>query len=612
VLWAPLNTDPNYRVRDEHGLLVFARLRTTVTVEQAQHVMDGIARDLYTEFPASRGWNITVIPLQRFYSSIRSIRLALLALGAAVAFLLTIACANLSNLLLARSRVRANETVVRMALGATRGRVIRQLVVESMVLGSVGGVSGFLLARVTFGSLMAWAPVLPSFRPHALGLNYGTFAFAMTISVAASIAFGIVPAFRASPSAPALRLREAGRGAHGNRTDRVLRRLLVGGELAITVVLLAAAGLLLTTLRNLQSDRLGFGTAGIVTALVGSLDESHYRTESDTSTFYRQLFEQLRSTPGVESVTGAGSLPLRGLQGPGSPFEVHESLLSRPGQLPAADLLIVEPTYFKTLGINVVEGRGFEDQDDERHPTVAVINQSLARRLWPGQTPIGREVRPLDPIAGGRWYRIVGVVADSKERGVGTQPQPTIYRSYYQSVARFVFLLVRVRPFASTVALRNAVASVNHGLPVNDFQSLDAEIAASVATQRFSALLMGVFAGLGFVLACMGVYGVTSYSVAERTREIGLRIALGAAPRDIRRLILRETFTVAIIGLGVGVLVAAAVARYFHGLLYEVAPADPFALISPALLLLVVTILSAGIPTWRAMRVSPLLALRGE
>jgi len=613
LLWAPLNTDPNYRVRDDHGLLVFARLRDGVTLEQAQGAMNSVAEQLAAELPASRGWAITVKPLQRFYSSVRSIRLALLVLLGAVAFLLAIGCANVSNLLLARGTVRANETVVRLALGATRLRVIRQLIVESMLLGLLGGVAGFLLAQLTFDSLVALAPAIPSFRPRAIGLNYQTFGFAMVISTITSVVFGIVPAFRASRGEPNVRLHEAGRGGRGSRGDRMVRGLLVGGELAVTVVLLAAAGLLFTSLRNLQTDRLGFDTTGLVWAVVASLDETHYRSEADSSVFYRQLFERVRSTAGVEAVTGATDLPLRRFQGPGSPYDVRDRALARPDQQPTADLFVIEPTYFQTLGIAVVQGRGFTESDDERHPPVAVINQALARRLWPGEDPIGREVRPLDAIAGGRWYRIVGVVADTKERGVGTEPQPTIYRSYYQSLARFTYLLVRVHPSPSTMAaLKSAVASVSRGLPVNDFRSLDDAIAESVSTQRFSALLMSVFAALALILACVGVYGVTAYSVAERTREVGIRMALGAAPRDIQRLLLGEHLAVAIAGQVVGLLAAFALARYFRALLYGVAPSDPLGLAAPAVLLFVVTVVAAVVPAWRAIRTNPLVALRGE
>jgi predicted permease len=615
ALWAPINTDPNYRDRDDHNLLVFARLKDGVTLPQAQAQMDGVAQQLAREYPTtSAGWGITVWPLQRFYSSVRNIRQTLWVLLAAVGFLLLIACANVANLLLARATVRRKEIAVRLAVGATRSRLIQQLMTESLLLGVIGGAPGFLLARLGFKSMMAIAPYIPSFRPNAIQMDNEVLAFATVTAVVASVAFGLTPALRTSRLGFNDSLREAGRGTSGSRSDRLTRSLLVTSEIALAVVLVGGAGLLIESYRNLQTDRLGFNPDNILVSSFCCLDENHYRTQSDFSVYYSKLFERIRELPGVESVSGTDDLPLRQFQSSGSAFEVQGRPAAEPGSEPTADFFYVEPRYFETMQIPLVRGRGFTDQDNEHSASVVLINKSLAQRLWPDQDPIGQQLRPVVGDSSLRWYRIIGIVADAKQRGLGTEQRPTIYRSYYQSMGRYTFVLVRTRsdPMSMATAVQNAIASVDPRLPLGAVQTLNQQLAQSVSTQRFSMTLLVLFAGLALTLAGIGVYGVAAYMAAQRTHEIGVRLALGAQPADIVKLVLGEGLRLGLVGVLVGTASALALTRVMRNLLYGVSATDPLTFFAVSTVLVGVALAACYFPARRAARVDPIVALRFE
>jgi predicted permease len=615
ALWAPINTDPNYRSRDDHNLLVFARLKDGVTLPQAQAQMDGVAQQLASEYPTtSAGWGITVRPLQRFYSSVRNIRQTLWVLLAAVGFLLLIACANVANLLLARATVRRKEIAVRLTVGATRSRLVQQLMTESLLLGVMGGATGFLLARLAFKSMMAIAPYIPSFRPNAIQMDNEVLAFATVISVVASMAFGLTPALRTSRLDLNDALRDAGRGTRGSRRDRLTRSLLVTSEIALAVVLVGGAGLLIESYRNLQTDRLGFNPNNILVSTFCCLDEAHYRTPSDTSAYYTQLFERLRELPGVESVSGTDDLPLRQFQGAGSAFEVQGRPAAEPGSEPTADFFLVEPRYFETMQIPLLRGRSFTDQDNEHSASVVLVNKSLAQRLWPDQDPIGQQLRPVVGDPSPRWYRIIGVVADAKQRGLGTEQRSTIYRTIYQSTARYTFVLVRTHPdpLSMAAAVKNTIASLDRGLAFGVVQTLDQQLAQSVSTQRFSMTLLALFGGLALSLAAIGVYGVTAYTAAQRTHEVGVRRALGAQPADIVKLVLSEGLRLGLVGVVVGIACALALTRVMRNLLYGVSATDPLTFFAVSAVLVGVALAACYLPARRAARVDPIVALRFE
>jgi putative ABC transport system permease protein len=615
ALWAPINTDPNYRDRDDHHLLVFARLKDGVTLPQAQAQMDGVAQQLASEYPTtSAGWGITVRPLQRFYSGVRNIRQTLWVLLAAVGFLLLIACANVANLLLARATVRRKEIAVRLAVGATRSRLVQQLMTESLLLGVMGGATGFLLARLAFKSMMAVAPYIPSFRPNAIQMDNEVLAFATVTAIVASVAFGLTPALRTSRLDLNDALRDAGRGTRGNRRDRLTRSLLVTSEIALAVVLVGGAGLLIESYRNLQTDRLGFNPNNILVSTFCCLDEAHYRTPSDTSAYYTQLFERLRELPGVESVSGTDDLPLRQFQGAGSAFEVQGRPAAEPGSEPTADFFLVEPRYFETMQIPLLRGRSFTDHDNEHSASVVLINKSLAQRLWPDQDPIGQQLRPVVGDPSPRWYRIIGVVADAKQRGLGTEQRSTIYRTIYQSTARYTFVLVRTHPdpLSMAAAVKNTIASLDRGLAFGVVQTLDQQLAQSVSTQRFSMTLLALFGGLALSLAAIGVYGVTAYTAAQRTHEVGVRRALGAQPADIVKLVLGEGLRLSLVGVVVGIACALALTRVMRNLLYGVSTTDPITFFTVSAVLVGVALAACYLPARRAARVDPIVALRFE
>jgi predicted permease len=615
ALWAPLNSDPNYRNRDDRTLLVFARLKQGVTLPQAQSVMDGVGRQLAQEFPdTSAGWSITLRPLQAFYASVRNIEATIWVLFAAVGALMLIACVNLANLLLARASMRSTEISVRLALGATRGRVMRQLTTESVLLGLVGGAAGFLLARVTFPTLMAIMPYIPSFRPNAIRLDSQVLVFTMAFALAAGIAFGLVPAIRSSRQDLNRNMREAGRGAYGSRRGSLMRTIVVASEITLVVVLVASAALLGQSFRNLVTGPLGFNPSHILTVRLCCLDESHYTTERDVSAYYSMLFERLRSVPGVESVSGASDLPLGRFQGAGLPFQVRGEAAVDERDERTADFFYVEPSYFETLHIPIVRGRAITDLDTTDTLPVALVNESLARRAWPGQDPIGQELRMAASAgdAGRRWYRVVGVVADTRERGLGIDPQAAVYASYYQSMGRYTFLLIRTRPDPMSLApaIRKAIVSVNDRLPVDRLGTLEQQMADSVSAQRFSMVLVVLFAGLALSLGTVGVYGVTAYTVSQRTQEIGIRMALGATRVTVLAMFLREGMKLAAAGITTGALAAWGLTRFLQSLLYSIRANDPLILASVVACLTLVTLGACLVPALRATRVDPATTLR--
>jgi Acidobacterial duplicated orphan permease len=614
-VWTPLALDETDTSQRGHTLMVFARLKPGVTIPQAQSSMSALATQLEKEFPATNaGWGVTVGPLQRFYSDFGNTRTTLLVLLGAVGLLLLIACADIANLLLARATAREREIAVRVAIGATRGRLLRQFLTESLTLGTLGGLIGFVIAWLSFGPLLSLVPTIPSFRPHALRIDSQVFLFAMGISLLASVLFGLAPALRISKRDLHSWLREAGRGAKGTVRNRLIRDALVVGEISLAIVLLVGTGLLIKTLNNLRNDQLGFDSNHVYILNMCCLDNTRYPTTKEVGGFFKQLFDRVQTIPDAEAVALVSNVPQRAFDGAGSVIQLRGLPPPQPGHESVADPRFISPNYFETMKIPMRTGRALTLQDDIDHPPVAVINEAFAKKYFPGQDPIGQQFQMvvLQPL--GRWFTIVGIAADSRERGLGRDIRSTFYLSYLQNQIRGAVVLVRTKPGAqeTTNQVRAAVRTVNQDVSLNNPKTLDDTMAESLSPERFSVTLLSLFAILAITLASIGVYGVVSYAALQRTHEIGVRMALGAERRDVMRLVLGHGFRLACMGVLLGVLGSLAATRWLSSLLYGVSTKDPLTLLIVSVVLTVVALLACYIPARRAMKIDPLEALRYE
>jgi putative ABC transport system permease protein len=614
-VWTPLALDKAAPSQRGHLLMVFARLKPGVTIPQAQASMSGLAAQLEKEFPTTNaGWGVTVGPLQRFYSDLRNTRTTLLVLLGAVGLLLLIACANIANLLLARATAREREIAVRVAIGATRARLLRQFLTESVVLGILGGLVGFAIAWISFGPLLSLVPTIPSFRPKSLRVDSQVFLFAMAVSLLASVILGLTPALRISKRDLHAWLREAGRGAKGTIRNRLIRDALVVGEIALAIVLLVGTGLLIKTLTNLRNDRLGFDPSHVYTVNMCCLDNTKYPTPKEVGGFFQQLSDQLQTIPDAESVSLTSFLPQRVFDGAGSVIQLRGLPPPEPGHESVADPRFISPNYFETMRIPMKQGRALTLQDDINHPPAAVINETFARTYFPGQDPIGQQFQMVVLQPQGRWFTVVGVVADSRDRGFGRDTRSTFYLSYLQNQIRGAVVLVRTKPGAqdTTNQVRAAVRTLNQDVSLNNPKTLDDTMAESLSPERFSVTLLSLFAILAITLASIGVYGVVSYAALQRTHEIGVRMALGAERRDVMRLVLGHGFRLACLGVLLGVIGSLAATRWLSSLLYGVSTRDPLTLLLVSVVLTLVALLACYIPARRAMKIDPLEALRYE
>ena len=614
-IWAPLALDKTAPTQRGHTLMVFARLKSGVSIPQAQASMSILADQLQQEFPATNaGWGVTVGPLQRFYSDQGNTRTTLYVLLGAVGLLLLIACANIANLLLARATAREREIAVRVAIGATRMRLLRQFLTESITLGLVGGAVGFLFAWLSFNPLVSLLPRIASFRPGAMRINLQVFLFAMGVSLLASVLFGLAPALRTSKKDLHSWLREAGRGAKGTIRNRITRDALVVGEIALAIVLLVGTGLLIKTLNNLRNDRLGFDSSHVYTVQMCCLDSTKYPTEKEVGSFYQQLSERLQMIPETESVALVNFVPQRQFDGAGSVIQMRDQPPPQPGHESIADPRFISPNYFDTMRIPIKQGRALTMQDDINHPPVAVINESFARKYFPGEDPLGKQMQMVVLQPAGRWFTIVGVAADTKDRGLGRETRSSFYFSYLQTQIRGAVVFAKAKPGAQSVIpqIREAVRSLNQDVSLDNPRTLDDRIAESLSPERFSATLLSLFAILAITLASVGVYGVVSYTAMQRTHEIGVRVALGAQRGDVLRLVLGHGFRLAIAGVVLGVIGSLAATRLLSSLLFGVNARDPLTLLIVSVVLTVVALLACYVPARRAMKVDPLEALRYE
>jgi putative ABC transport system permease protein len=608
-VWMPIRFTPNHRVRRGRSWRAIAQLKPGVTVAQAQEEMSAIAGRLeqqYSDF--NSGWDVNIVPLRE--QIVGGIRQALLVLLGAVGFVLLIACGNVANLLLARAATRQKEMAIRAALGASRLRVVRQLLTESVLLSVLGGGLGLLLALWGVDALLALSPK-NLLVVQSVSLDTSVLGFALGVSVLTGVIFGVVPAFIASRSDLNESLKEGGKSAASGERGHRVRSMFVVAEVALALVLLIGSGLMIKSFLRLQAVDAGFRPENLLTARV-LLPGSKYGQDPQVIGFFRQAVERLRSSPGVRSASAIAFLPFAG-PGAGTSFAIVGRPDPPPSERPVTDVRVIEPDYFSTMGIPMLSGRTFNEGEATEARHVVVINEYMASRYFPGEDPIGKQVT-INMKATNIPSEIIGVVGNVKHAGLDVETRSMAYWPHPELAYPFMTLVVRTEadPLLFAGSLQREIRAIDQDQPVADVRTMDAWIADSVSRARFSTLLLGIFAGLALILAAVGIYGVMSYSVTERTHEIGVRMALGARPGDVLRLVVRQGMTLAVLGVGIGLGAAAALTRVMSSLLFGVSVTDPVTFVAIPIVLVGVALAAAAVPARRASRVDPMVALRYE
>src|SRR5579864_1309884 len=621
-VWIPVVQDPLFsqfmNFRGRHFLGGIARLKPGISGAAAQANLDAVSANLAKEFPAQNaGWESHIAPLQKDIAG--NSRPALLVLLGAVGLVLLIACANIANLLLARATSRAREMAVRAALGAGRMRIVRQLLSETAVLGVLGGAAGIAIAYWGVQALsfilpqtasVFVAPILPELN--AIRVDNFVLGFALLLSALASFAFGLAPALFASNSNLQTSLRE-GEGRSGESGGRRhARNILAAGEIALAMVLLVSAGLLLRSFTKLTSVNPGYVAKHVLKADV-SLPRFQYSTPQQWSTFSDQLMARIKAEPGLQNSALVVPAPMISA-GVNLPFNIVGSPAQSAGASRTADYVSVTPDYFRVLGIPLLSGRTFDEHDAMAAPRVTVISEAMARVFFPNENPIGKHLTFAFPPESGIDREIVGIVGNVRDVALGKNPGPMMYVPFSQAPFWGGAVVVNSTLGSAEVAaaIRRDVREMDKDLPVTDVEELSALVDASTAQPKFRTTLLGLFAVIALTLAVTGIFGVISYSVSCRTREIGIRVALGASRSAILQMVLHETLVLAFVGLAIGIPCALAASRLVGNFLYGVTPSDPATLTAVALTLTAVAALAGYVPARRAMRVDPMVALRHE
>jgi predicted permease len=608
-VWAPTVVDTTLNRRAEY-LDVVGRLKPGVTIEQASADVAAVVRRLAEQYPQTNG-TITseVIGLPR--DLVQSVREALYAFMGAVLLVLLIACANVANLLLARAAVREREVAVRVALGAGRGRLVRQLLTESMVLALLGGLAGIALATWAVAAIGAASTELVP-RQNEIGMNATVVAFSLALSVVTGLVFGLAPAMRLSRGPLHATLREGARGATGGSLAR-FRGSLVLGEVALALVLLVGAGLLIRSFEKLSRVDLGFEPANVLTYNI-TFPSAKFPDRTLLPPEYQSLLDRMRTLPGVRTAALSAGLPMGGADYLSYTIEGIGPRDTRPDSPPEdVQPFSVSPDYFAALKIPLRRGRLFAPTDAEKAPRVALVNEEMARFAFNGVDPVGHRItfNAADSTA---WMTIVGVVGNVAQEGVTAKPYQQIYRPIAQAPSRSVYVALRTDrdPVLLAASARAAVRDVDRDLVVNEVQPLEARVAQSIARPRLSVWLLTGFSALALLLAAVGIYGVMAYTVAQRTREIGVRMALGADPGNVKRLVVLQGMRPALLGVGVGLLAAFGASRLIGSLLYGVSALDPLTFVLVPLFLSGVALIATYLPARRATRVLPTVALQAE
>ncbi len=621
-LWTLLQLDPavDRSERGWHWLTAMGRLRPGLDAGGADREMAALMAGMLQRYPNEYDANFGGTASPAAEELVGDIRPVILVLMGAVGLLLLIACANVASLFLARAEARQREIAVRAALGARAGRIVRQLLTESTALATAGGLLGLLLAMWGIRALVAAAPpTLP--RLEAIGMDGWVLAFTAAVTLSTGVLFGLAPALQAARPDLSGALTDGGRGGSAGFRRQRFRRGLVVSQIALALVLVAAAGLLMQSFARMRGVDPGFVPERLLTARV-ELSPVRYESNERIRAFYQQLVRRLEALPGVRSAAAVKALPMTQLELGDWSFvrEGMHSLPPKPSEWNLAYWQTTSPEYFETMRIPVLQGRGFEATDRIGAPGVAVINRTLARQVWPGGDALGQRILLGGGATDSLWRTVVGIVGDVRHRGLDAEPRPEIYLPHAQFPAgtgtplRTLCLVLRTEgdPVQLTGPLRAAVAELDPDIPLADVQTMEEALGAWAAERKFTMLLVGGFALLALTLGAVGVYGVMAHLVVQRTREIGIRIALGALPREILALVLSQGAWLAALGIVAGLIGALGATRLLAGLLFGVGPTDPATFVATAAALAFVAVIASLLPALRAVRTDPITALRSE
>jgi putative ABC transport system permease protein len=607
-IWRPIR--PAFGPGCQRGCItvrVMARLKSDATEARARAELNSIAARIEQQFPdTNTKVGATLVPLHEVL--VGPVKTQMQALLAAVGFVLLIACANVANLLLARSATREKEIAIRASLGAGRWRIARQLLSESLLLAVVGGAMGLLLAYWLVDLLVSFSPQGTP-RLDEIGIDRRVLGYTMAITILTGLLFGAAPVWQLFKVDLNQSLRDGGKGLQVARSGRRALSALVVAETALALTLLVGAGLLIRSFIRLQRVDPGFNPRNLLAAVV-TLPQADYPERSQIAPFYSRLLERVRTLPGVRSAAAVSSLPLAGA-GSDAGFLIEGRPAPLPDQQPVAWISSVSQDYFRTMGMRLIAGREFTERDNENSPKVVIISEATARRHFPKEDPIGKRIGNGRPDG---WREIVGITADVKHFGLTQDARVSMFFPDRQRPSRQMFIVARTAadPLSLGPALRGVVAAMDKNLAVSNISAMEEVTAQSIGQERFTLLLLGLFSALALSLAAAGIYGVMSYAVAQRTHEIGVRVALGAQTRDVLKLVVTQGMALVLAGVGIGLASSLALTGFIRGLLFGVSATDPMTFAAISILLSVIALLACYLPARRATKVDPMVALRRE